>query len=299
MKYLKISLFLFNLLIWLAGFMVVVIGVWLLLEPSNGHLLNLFVRSTSPHYTVHIVAYSLLGLGFIVLTVGFVGCRASLYGSQCIITVYIAALVVLIITELATAAVGGFLAYRGISGLEKRLVERLGDHYGHDPSSDIAFTQSLDYSQYKFNCCGIHGDSDYNGTAWWRDYRVTGLNRRVPLTCCVLKNHEFLSGFSVFSFIVKNAGSPMSVVSRVFHKDNEKPWVVPQPKDEAACQSDDPGAQLGYRHKEGCMHKVAAWVQFESLKLVFTGLIMAAIQTVGIVVSTLMCKTMRDIQNDG
>ncbi|XP_011303181.1 leukocyte surface antigen CD53 isoform X2 [Fopius arisanus] len=288
MKYLKISLFMFNLLIWLAGFMVVVIGVWLLLEPSNGHLLNLFVRSASPHYTVHIVAYSLLGLGFIVLAVGFVGCRASLYGSQCIITAYVVALVVLIITELATAAVGGFLAYRGISGLEERLLERLADHYGHDSTSDLAFTQSLDYSQYKFNCCGIYGDSDYNGTAWWRDFKLTGINRRVPLTCCILKNHE-----------VKNAGSPMSVVSRVFHKDNEKPWVVPQPKDEIACQSDDPMAQLGYRHKEGCMEKVTVWVRYESLKLVFMGLIMAAIQTVGIIVSTLMCKTMRDIQNGG
>lgn len=42
----------------------------------------------------------------------------------------------------------------------------------------------------QFNCCGIHGDDDYNGTAWWRDGHFSGNRRQVPLTCCVLKNSE-------------------------------------------------------------------------------------------------------------
>jgi len=42
----------------------------------------------------------------------------------------------------------------------------------------------------QFNCCGVHGDNDYNGTAWWRDGQISGSRRQVPLTCCVLKNSE-------------------------------------------------------------------------------------------------------------
>lgn len=42
----------------------------------------------------------------------------------------------------------------------------------------------------QFNCCGIHGYGDYNGTAWWRDAQISGNRRQVPLTCCVLKNTE-------------------------------------------------------------------------------------------------------------
>lgn len=42
----------------------------------------------------------------------------------------------------------------------------------------------------QFNCCGIHGDDDYNDTAWWRDGQISGSRRQVPLTCCVLKNSE-------------------------------------------------------------------------------------------------------------
>ncbi|XP_034940696.1 CD9 antigen-like [Chelonus insularis] len=283
MKYLKIAVFIFNLLIWLTGFMVIVMGTWLMFDPSSEHLLNLFVKSLSPHHTVQVLSYILLGGGIVVLIVGFLGCCAPLHGSQCILAVYIAMLVGLIIPELVTAAVGGFLSYRALSGLENRLLERLGDHYGHDLTSDLPFTHSLDFAQYKFNCCGIYGDNDYNGTAWWRDGKLSGLRRNVPLTCCVLKNHES-----------KNVGSPMSVVSRVFHKDYEKPWLHPQPKDEAACQAGEVEAHKEYRNKEGCLERATEWLRNESLKLVFLGIGMAVIQTFGIITATILCQTFRN-----
>lgn len=76
---------------------------------------------------------------------------------------------------------------------------------------------------------------------------------------------------------VKNTGSPMSVVSRVFNKHvsnlqskfwnlfivqyslnpcfprkkkTEKPWLNPKPKDELACQIEDKEGHDGYRHQE-------------------------------------------------
>lgn len=287
MKYLKAALFAFNLLIWLAGCMVLVIGAWLLLEPSKGHLLNLFVSDKTPHDTINLIAYSLLGLGFTVLAAGFCGCRAALHGNQCVLATYMSMLVALIITELVTAAVGGIMTYRILSNFEVRLTDKLADGYGHDSVSDIPFSHSLDFAQYKFNCCGIHGDGDYNGTAWWRDARISGSNRQVPLTCCVIKNIE-----------VQNTGSPMSVVSRVFHTNTEKPWLHPQPKDETACQLEDKEGHEGYRHKEGCLDKLTGWLQYESFTLVFLGMGMAGIETFGIITSAFLCRTIRDMQMD-
>ncbi|XP_012259200.1 tetraspanin-11-like [Athalia rosae] len=287
MKYLKVALFMFNLLIWLAGCTVLVMGAWLLLEPSKGHLLNLFVPNVTPQETIHLIAYSLLGLGITVLTVGFCGCRAAFHENQCVLAIYMSMLIALIVTELVTAAAGGLVTYRVLSGLEARLKERLGDHYGHDPTSDIPFSRSLDFAQYKFNCCGIHGDEDYNNTAWWRDGRISGSRRQVPLTCCVLKNIE-----------AENAGSPISVVSRVFHRNDEEPWLRPQPKDEASCQIEDVEGHEGYRHKEGCLDKLTSWLQTESFTLVFLGMAMAGIQTFGIITSAFLCRTLRDIETD-
>ncbi|XP_034178865.1 CD151 antigen [Osmia lignaria lignaria] len=287
MKYLKVVLFTFNLLIWLAGCTVLVIGAWLLLEPSKEHLLNLFVADTTANGTINLIAYTLLSLGFTVLTVGFFGCRAALHGNQCILGTYMSMLVVLIIIELVTAIVSGLITFRTLSGLEKRLTDKLANDYGHEPTSDIPFSHSLDFAQYKFNCCGIHGYEDYNGTAWWRDAQISGNRRQVPLTCCVLKNTE-----------MKNTGSPMSVVSRVFHKHTEKPWLNPKPKDESACQVEDEEGHDGYRHKEGCLAKVTNWLQYESFTLVFLGMAIAGIQTFGIITSAFLCRTIRDMQAD-
>ncbi|XP_078039964.1 CD82 antigen isoform X3 [Augochlora pura] len=247
MKYLKVVLFTFNLLIWLAGCTVLVIGAWLLLEPSKGHLLNLFVPNDKPHDTINLIADTLLCLGFTVLIVGIFGCRAALHENQCILATYMSMLAALLVTELVFAAVGGLMTFRILSGLEGRLISKLADEYGHEQTSDIAFSNSLDFAQYK----------------------------------------------------VKNTGSPMSVVSRVFHKNKtEKPWLNPKPKDEVACQLEDKEGHEGYRHKEGCIDKVTGWLQYESFTLVFLGMAMAGIQTFGIITSAFLCRTIRDMQVD-
>ncbi|XP_029161971.1 tetraspanin-18-like isoform X1 [Nylanderia fulva] len=287
MKYLKIALFIFNLSIWLTGCTVLGIGAWLLLEPSKGHILNLFVSTVEPYETINYMAYSLLCLGGMVLMAGFVGCRAALRGNQCVLAIYMSMLVVLIVMELVSAAIGGLTTFQILSNLEKRFTNKLATEYGHDKTSDVSFSHSLDFAQYKFNCCGIHGDNDYNGTAWWRDGQISGTRRQVPLTCCVLKNSEN-----------KNTGSPMSVVSRVFHKTNEKPWLHPLPKDEAACQEINEEGHDGYRHKEGCLEKVTNWLQCESLTLVFLDMAMAGIQTFGIITSAFLCRMIRDMQDE-
>lgn len=58
-------------------------------------------------------------------------------------------LVALIVTELVTATVGGVMTFQILSGLEGRLISKLADEYGHEPTSDIPFSHSLDFAQYK------------------------------------------------------------------------------------------------------------------------------------------------------
>lgn len=58
-------------------------------------------------------------------------------------------LLVLILTELSTAAIGGIITFQSLSNLEKRLTGKLVVGYGHDSTSDIPFSHSLDFAQYK------------------------------------------------------------------------------------------------------------------------------------------------------
>lgn len=62
---------------------------------------------------------------------------------------YMSMLVALIVTELVTAAIGGLMTFQILSDLEERLTNKLVVDYGHDVTSDISFSQSLDFAQYK------------------------------------------------------------------------------------------------------------------------------------------------------
>lgn len=63
---------------------------------------------------------------------------------------YMSMLVALIVTELVTAAIGGLMTFQILSELEDRLTNKLATDYGHDGStSDLAFSRSLDFAQYK------------------------------------------------------------------------------------------------------------------------------------------------------
>lgn len=58
-------------------------------------------------------------------------------------------LIALIVTELVTAAIGGLMTFQIVFNLEERLIGKLAVDYGHDPTSDIPFSHSLDFAQYK------------------------------------------------------------------------------------------------------------------------------------------------------
>lgn len=58
-------------------------------------------------------------------------------------------LIALIITELVTAAIGGLMTFQILSDLEERLSNKLKVDYGHDLTSDLPFSHSLDFAQYK------------------------------------------------------------------------------------------------------------------------------------------------------
>ncbi|XP_020300053.1 tetraspanin-6-like [Pseudomyrmex gracilis] len=288
MKYLKAALITCNVLIWLSGSTMLVMGMQLFLH-GQGHILNLFVSDPRPYETINIVAYCLFGLGCVVLLVGSFGCHAALRGYRWIIISYIVMLTLLVAAELVVAAIAGLKTRQILLDLEDRLTKKLAVDYGHypDADSDVFFSESMDFMQYKFKCCGVHSDGDYNGTTWWRDSYISGNRKQVPLTCCVLKNTE-----------KQNTGSPMSVVSRVFHKNNEKPWQFPQPKDEAACQVQIEEGHKDYRYKEGCLDKVSDWLQWQSCLLIFSCFLMIVLQACGIVASAFFCRSIRNTEEE-
>ncbi|XP_076870301.1 tetraspanin-2a [Brachyhypopomus gauderio] len=103
MKCIKYLLFVFNFMFWLSGSLVLAVGLWLRFDPATTSVLN---EDGVP--TFFIAVYILIGVGGIMMLVGFFGCCGAVRESQCLLGSFFACLLVIFGAEVA-AGVFGFL----------------------------------------------------------------------------------------------------------------------------------------------------------------------------------------------
>uniref|UniRef100_A0A3Q1G7M6 Tetraspanin n=1 Tax=Acanthochromis polyacanthus TaxID=80966 RepID=A0A3Q1G7M6_9TELE len=144
---LKYLLFLFNILFWLAGGVVLAVGVWTLVEKSDYiSLLN------SSFYSVS--AYILIAAGVIVIMTGIIGCCATLKEMK--------SLLIVLDEELR----------QNLTGTMQQKYQQTGQE---------SITEAVDKLQQEFKCCGSHNSSDWTDSVWIQSGRT---ERLVPDSCC-------------------------------------------------------------------------------------------------------------------
>ncbi|TVK90482.1 CD81 antigen [Bagarius yarrelli] len=141
-KCVKYLLFVFNFIFWLAGSLVLAVGLWLRFDPDTTTLLNEDKAPESFYFAVYI----LIGAGGIMMLVGFFGCCGAVRESQCLLGLFFSCLLIVFGAKVA-AGVFGFLN-------KDRLVEEIKNFYtnsitGNDNSTAIASI----YHQI-LECCG-------------------------------------------------------------------------------------------------------------------------------------------------
>ncbi|XP_060694795.1 CD81 molecule a [Hemiscyllium ocellatum] len=108
MKCIKYLLFVFNFLFWLAGGVVLGVALWLRHDPKTTSVLEThFADQTAPS-TFFIGVYILIGVGAVMMIVGFLGCYGAIQESQCMLGTFFACLVILFACEVA-AGIWGFV----------------------------------------------------------------------------------------------------------------------------------------------------------------------------------------------
>ncbi|GLG94876.1 Tetraspanin [Gryllus bimaculatus] len=253
----KVFLAVFNVLFWVVGGVLLVLGAWIFLDNTNERLLLLAAPPSMSAHALFFMAYALLALGLGALIAGVLGCCGALQGSRCLLVSFFGLLLVLLGGAVALTA--GALATRVqvLSGLQERLGQQLPLRYNSLRSDNISFSDAVDLAQYKLRCCGVRSFADYENSRWWNESRKSPQFSPpiVPPTCCTLTNDE-----------VAHSGSPLRVVSRVFGGTVEEPWQHPKPKDPNACQRED--APEDIRHKKGCAAGLSAWYQQATVLLV-------------------------------
>nr|XP_020475025.1 CD151 antigen-like [Monopterus albus] len=173
---LKYLLFLFNILFWLAGGAVLVVGVWTLVEKSNYiSLLNSSFYSAS--------AYILIAAGVIVIVTGIIGCCATLKELKSLLIVYLILLLCIFLLEI----IAGLLAFINYQELDDELRQNLRvtmqQKYQQPGEESITqSTQAVDKRQQEFKCCGSNNFTDWRDSVW---IQAKDDQRLVPDSCCI------------------------------------------------------------------------------------------------------------------
>jgi len=168
---LKFSLYLFNVLFFVSGIILVSVGLWSFLEKHPSLILL-----TSGLYDVS--ACILIFAGIIILIVAISGFCGLSRDNQGVILCYSVLLLLIFLGEIG----GGSLAYlyKGVilNHLEQNLDVIFMTKYGVYNSS----TKAVDHIQVGLECCGVDSFEDWRRSTWWQEERGDNL---VPDSCCI------------------------------------------------------------------------------------------------------------------
>lgn len=224
-------LLILHTLYWTCGLFLLFLSLWSLWDPSRGPFLNLIAAAGED--LLRLVCFFQFVAGCLVLSLGIAGALATIRQNRGWMSIFLILAVVAACVEALFTLLALLYQPAIVHSFKQVLQDRLRQDYGRE--GFYAFTDAIDFTQYKFSCCGIVSPSDYRNTRttrWrWRDIHPASESRlEVPRTCCALLN----------------AGAYQA-------------WRTPQPENQSACQAIKPRLQQGNRLKKGCHAAIVSW----------------------------------------
>uniref|UniRef100_UPI00358EC803 CD63 antigen-like n=1 Tax=Myxine glutinosa TaxID=7769 RepID=UPI00358EC803 len=164
MKIVKYLLFVFNLLFWLSGLVLIIIGAVVQAKVGSSGELGHDVGSGAP--------ILLIVVGSVIFIVAFFGCCGAVRESRCMLGTFIGLLVIILVVEIA-AAIAAFVYKDRVKGLVDTELKKSLDSY---PTKKKKLIDDL---QHDMQCCGAQGYKDYEDLPKWTT------KTDVPASCCL------------------------------------------------------------------------------------------------------------------
>lgn len=168
MKCIKYALFAFNLIIVLAGLVLLVTGA--VVQAKFSDYLSFFGGGKA-----NAAAIFLMIVGVIVFIIGFFGCCGAVKENHCMIVTFIVLLCIVLVLEIAAAATA-FVYQKKLTTIVETGMESATKNYGNPANKGV--TKSWDVLQQQFKCCGANNYSD------WSDNVELKKTDSVPDSCC-------------------------------------------------------------------------------------------------------------------
>ena len=150
MGVIKYLLFSFNLLFWLSGLALIVIGAFLKVQYGD------YLTFADNDYAD--AALFLIAVGVIVFVIAFLGCCGAIRENYCMITTFAVLLIIIFVLEITAGALG--FAYRKkVEGIVEEALDRglRTGNYHREKGTEKFY----DWMQTEFRCCGNNGRSDW------------------------------------------------------------------------------------------------------------------------------------------
>ncbi|KAL1786925.1 CD82 antigen [Sigmodon hispidus] len=251
-KITKYFLFLFNLLFFILGAVILGFGVWILADKNS----FISVLQTSSN-SVQIGAYVFISVGAITMFLGLLGCVGAVNEVRCLLGLYFVFLLLILIAQVTV----GVLFYFNAGKLKQEVGERVLNiirNYTVNASSshEESLQEVWDYVQAQVKCCGW--DSFYN---WTENLEIQ--NSPEPLYPCSCE----ITGEEDNQRIVKKGFCKVSNSTQ--NQTLPEEWPV---------------------YQEGCMKKVEAWLQENFGILLGVCIGVAVIELLGLLLSICLCR---------
>ncbi|CAL9702139.1 unnamed protein product [Knipowitschia caucasica] len=149
----KYFLFLFNLIFFLLGGVILGFGLWLLLDNQS------FIVVLNDSTAVKAACYILISVGSFSMLMGFVGCLGAIYEVRCLLGLYFTCLLLILLAQVSAGA----LVYFQKDVLDEemsKIVTKVLDSY---PGNNTTTEQAWDFIQRNMQCCGWSGRLDWSG----------------------------------------------------------------------------------------------------------------------------------------
>ncbi|XP_066503792.1 CD82 molecule a [Hoplias malabaricus] len=152
----KYFLFLFNLLFFIFGALIMGFGLWILLD--NQSFIKVLQDSSME---LKVGSYILIGVGSFSMLMGFLGCLGAIYEIRCLLGLYFTCLLLILIAQVVAAVLIYFQRDLLREKTSNIVIKILESYHGQNRTSE----QAWDYIQRNMHCCGWKESTDWNVNA--------------------------------------------------------------------------------------------------------------------------------------
>ncbi|KAL2101010.1 hypothetical protein ACEWY4_002771 [Coilia grayii] len=176
--FLKGMMFVFNGIIFLAGAVILGVGIWV--KVDSGSVLSLLGKiPNAPEQLSQVlnVGYLLIAVGAVLLILGFLGCCGAVKESKCMLLLFFVIILLVFIAEVAGAIV--ILVFKPLANdlirkLGVEMVKDIKNDYGQNPDTTGLWNSTME----TLKCCGFNNYTDFEGSPFVTD------TKNFPLPCC-------------------------------------------------------------------------------------------------------------------